>query len=612
MGGVRRTDKSARRGLHAVLAMGRVLSTTASYEQAVAAMVATATEVLDVETCGFFLHDDERDELVLQRPGFAAYDENVFAYFHIPLSRPGETRKVFLNQEPSFANDVIEDQTSPWYRGCLVVNARNVLVVPLVVESRSIGVLSLMNKRSGPFDDGDVGLAMQIAPHLSLAIDAAAKHQKLEEQQRQLDRALQVHAQLSTAIVSAPNVAPVAESLARLLKRPVVVVDAVLSILVWTEYPSFCIERSDLEPALRNALASGPARGLQHNALRLRLELSNAAQLDVMATRITAGDHFEGYLAVIEMDAPLDVVDARALEHAATLVAFQLLRERTALEVERRLRGEVFEQLLSVAPGTERGALALLERLGASSVGPWRVARFELLAPAGTPSPNTVAFDPRIAAAVASTWAHAGVAAPLVPWRSGFACVLPDDGATDGFPSQLLEALNRSVGGLGVPDLHYVLTLGAPVANASDFGRSLGQAEDAVALAVRLGLLDRVMRFEDLAVERVLLESMDDSSTHEAFVQQVLGPLLAHDERNNRDLLSTLRAYIAADYAPIVVARQLFIHPNTVHFRIRRLSELLGSNWPHGDQRFRVELALRLMDLLEIRARQRARYRRAP
>jgi long-subunit acyl-CoA synthetase (AMP-forming) len=35
--------------------------------------------------------------------------------------------------------------------------------------------------------------------------------------------------------------------------------------------------------------------------------------------------------------------------------------------------------------------------------------------------------------------------------------------------------------------------------------------------------------------------------------------------------------------------------------------ELLGGNWPHGDQRFRVELALRLMDLLEIRARQRAR-----
>jgi hypothetical protein len=73
------TDEPARRGLGAVLALGRVLSSTASYEQAVATMVAMVSDVLDVETCGFFLHDEERQELVLQRPGFDAYDQDVFA-----------------------------------------------------------------------------------------------------------------------------------------------------------------------------------------------------------------------------------------------------------------------------------------------------------------------------------------------------------------------------------------------------------------------------------------------------------------------------------------------------------------------------------------------------
>ena len=598
-------DEPARRGLGAVLAMGRVLSTTASYEQAVAAMVATVSEVVDVETCGFFLHDAERDELVLQRPGFDAYDDGVFAYFHIPLSHRGPTRQVFLTQQPAYANDVLDDPTSPWYRGCLKVNANRVLVVPLVVESRSIGVLSLINKRSGPFNDSDADLAMQIAPHVALAIDAAVKHQKLEEQQRQLDRALQVHGQLSRAIVSAPHVAPVAESLAKLLNRAVVVLDSALSVLVWAEHSVSQAPRAEVEPVLAHALANSRLTGPDQNGMRVPLEVSEGKTLHAVATRITAGDHFEGYLAVIEVGEPLDAVDARALEHAATLVAFQLLRERTALEVERRLRGEVFNELLSVAHGTERGALALLERLGAGSVGPWRVARFELLAPEGTPGPNSVAFDPRVAAVLSSVWRDAGVDTPLVPWRSGFACVLPEDGTSE-FPTELVDMLGRSLSSIGFADLHYVVTLGASVARATDLGRSLGQAEDALALSVRLGLLDRVMRFEDLGIERVLLESMDASSSHEEFVQQVLGRLLAHDEHNSRDLLGTLRTYIAADYAPIAVARHLFIHPNTVHFRIRRLAELLGGNWPHGDQRFRVELALRLMDLLEIRARQRA------
>jgi hypothetical protein len=611
MGGEVLTDEPARRGLGAVLEMGRVLSTTESYEQAVAAMVATVSDVVDVETCGFFMHDRERDELVLQRPGFDAYDEGVFTYFHIPLSRRGPTRQVFLSQQPAYANGVLGDPTSPWYRGCLLVNARTVLVVPLVVESRSIGVLSLTNKRSGPFNDEDVQLAMQIAPHVALAIDAAAKHQKLQQQQRQLDRALQVHAELSRAIVSGPNVGPVADSLALLLDRPVVVLDSALSLIVWSERPEASTARAEVESALVQALAGYRVRQPDQNATRLPLQISDTKALYAVATRVTAGDHVEGYLAVLETGEPLDVVDTRALQHAATLVAFQLLRERTALEVERRLRGEVFQELLSVAHRTERGARALLERLGAASVGPWRVARLELVAPEGTPGPSGVAFDPRVAAVVSSAWSRAGLDMPLVPWRSGFACVLPDDGPTSRVPTELVTALDRSLSGMGFSGVQYLLTLGAPVGQATDLGRSLSQAEDALALAVRLGFLDRVIRFEDLALERVLLESMDASSTHELFVQQVLGSLLTHDGQNNRDLLTTLRTYIAADYSPIAVARQLFVHPNTVHFRIRRLAELLGGSWPHGDQRFRVELALRLLDLLEIRARQRARQQHA-
>jgi hypothetical protein len=51
---------------------------------------------------------------------------------------------------------------------------------------------------------------------------------------------------------------------------------------------------------------------------------------------------------------------------------------------------------------------------------------------------------------------------------------------------------------------------------------------------------------------------------------------------------------------------------NTLHFRLRRIADLLGGNWPHGEHRFRVELALRLTDLLDIRARQQAREHHAP
>src|SRR5215207_9378285 len=162
-------QQRAQRSLDALLAMGRILTTTAPYERVVAGMMATVSDVLDVETCGFFLHDAERDELVLQRPGFDAYDEAVFDYFHIPLSRPGPTRQVFLSRRPAVVNDAL-DPDSPWFRGARLVNSRTILVVPLVIEGRATGVLSIMNKRNGDFDADDVDLAMLLAPHLALTI----------------------------------------------------------------------------------------------------------------------------------------------------------------------------------------------------------------------------------------------------------------------------------------------------------------------------------------------------------------------------------------------------------------------------------------------------------
>jgi hypothetical protein len=72
---------------------------------------------------------------------------------------------------------------------------------------------------------------------------------------------------------------------------------------------------------------------------------------------------------------------------------------------------------------------------------------------------------------------------------------------------QLRESLT-----VGTADLRYSTALGAPVTSPTDLERSLRQAEDT--LTRRLDLLDQVVRFEDLAIERVLIEGMDSSSAH--------------------------------------------------------------------------------------------------
>src|SRR5690606_29589769 len=78
----------------------------------------------------------------------------------------------------------------------------------------------------------------------------------------------------------------------------------------------------------------------------------------VLAVR--AGSETLGWLAVRDATAP-DRVRRRALEHGVTVLALELSRARAAAEAERRLRGDLMEELVA-RPLSEDDAQRLVEQ----------------------------------------------------------------------------------------------------------------------------------------------------------------------------------------------------------------------------------------------------------
>ena len=76
---------------------------------------------------------------------------------------------------------------------------------------------------------------------------------------------------------------------------------------------------------------------------------------------------------------------------------------------------------------------------------------------------------------------------------------------------------------------------------------------------------------------RVELVSLlaDDLPRARAFVASELGPLAAHDEPVAR-LRDTALAFMRAGGRPTRVAKELYVHHNTVAYRVKRVEELLG------------------------------------
>jgi len=160
------------RRVHALMQVGRAMASAADYEQALAALIRTISELLNVESAGFMLYDPERSELVLQQPAFGFDDPERIAAYHVPLRDGGNAVKVFLSGRPYLTNDAAGDPRLI-RRFVDLFDARTSLTVPLIVEDQAIGVCHAINKRGGPFTDEDEARLKAFTAQVSIALENA-------------------------------------------------------------------------------------------------------------------------------------------------------------------------------------------------------------------------------------------------------------------------------------------------------------------------------------------------------------------------------------------------------------------------------------------------------
>ena len=78
---------------------------------------------------------------------------------------------------------------------------------------------------------------------------------------------------------------------------------------------------------------------------------------------------------------------------------------------------------------------------------------------------------------------------------------------------------------------------------------------------------------------------------------QFLSPLLEQDGQRATELLPTLRTWLRNDAQPSRTCEELYIHRNSLSYRLKRIEELLGISLSSLDGRATCLMALRLVDL---------------
>jgi PucR family transcriptional regulator, proline-responsive transcriptional activator len=126
-----------------------------------------------------------------------------------------------------------------------------------------------------------------------------------------------------------------------------------------------------------------------------------------------------------------------------------------------------------------------------------------------------------------------------------------------------------------------------------DFALHYSQARRAQELEKRLSGQKSVCRYSDYTFFD-LLSKVNPSENLAAFRHPALDLLKSYDEENNTELYSTLNAYLSCGCNIKITAERLFIHRNSLAYRLKRIYELTQISPEDVGTRFLLEMSFRL------------------
>jgi purine catabolism regulator len=137
--------------------------------------------------------------------------------------------------------------------------------------------------------------------------------------------------------------------------------------------------------------------------------------------------------------------------------------------------------------------------------------------------------------------------------------------------------------------------IGRPAAELPDWKDSYREATQALAMAMRLSE-SAPLYFGDLSVYRLLFQ-LEGNAELVSFCRETLGPLL--DYEGGGDLIETLEAFFDRLGNLSQTAEKLFIHRNSLLYRMERIAQLTGLDLNNPDTRLAVHLALKVRKMLK-------------
>ncbi|WP_407311380.1 PucR family transcriptional regulator [Desulfosporosinus sp. SB140] len=165
------------------------------------------------------------------------------------------------------------------------------------------------------------------------------------------------------------------------------------------------------------------------------------------------------------------------------------------------------------------------------------------------------------------------------------------------FPQEIVEdALERlvEVCKYGYPDCRISAGISINDSGIHSLPRNYKRAIALLRIAERQG--QTKLSYRNCGLFKLLIE-IEDIKVLKRFYEETLGQMEAYDKKNQTDYLFTLKCYLDYNASVQEVAKETYVHRNTINYKIKKIKEILQCDLDYQDG-LKLLLAFHIKELL--------------
>ncbi|SHN56945.1 purine catabolism regulatory protein [Desulfitobacterium chlororespirans DSM 11544] len=463
--------------------------------------------------------------------------------------------------------------------------------VKIIANTRKFPIISLPDDSTWPF------------------VIESVMNRITEEQIEKLRQMDEIHTRLTQLVLEGESVQSIAQTLALSTKNPVIVNDARFNI-IGKGIPEFGVDGEKdalvynyfLSPQFQKyMLCSDYYKKITLNRTPEALEMkAPKSPARFMIVPIFSSNVIYGFITLIETVRPYTHSDAVVLEHGATAIALKLVKTMIDTETQRAEAQQAIDALVQ-----GRLLMASLRKylpIGFNWSNPISVVRMNLLnynnkGRLYLDSEAETIIEKHIMQKLKTLFGQCimsnrgGEYTFLIPFR-------PEDISAIG--AEIEKAFKECAADLekdfGKDCL--LVGIGGAYPEFQYLKKSYDEAQKVIEILETIHSLRPVACYNKLGIYKILF-NIKDQKELSAYYKEYLSEIIIYDRKNNGDLLETLRTYVMTDGNITHTAKKLFLHPNTVTYRLKKIQTLLPESLDNYEFRTAVYFALKIYDLFK-------------